>query len=180
MTTISSFFKSCRISKGLTRGKLAALAGYRNLSKGAGRVWYFETTGRADYDFVTKLASALCIDKQTLDRLIEQDRQECLAEWEAWSSTLIRKYIVIRLMSAFYTSIDLPVGITQLTDAETFTANVARQRKKRCCLVWSRRLSVFFDEHGQLERRQEAKPGEDIQPCMMVGNHKFMPKESQP
>jgi len=80
-----------------------------------------------------------------------------------------RAYLVIRLMAAIYSSRPVPSEIATLEEAEKWASTVAGEIKKRCCLVWSRRLSCWFNEEGKLTHRTRAKPGEPNVPWIKIG-----------
>ena len=81
----------------------------------------------------------------------------------------ITPYLVIRVMAAIYSSRALPAEITTREEAEKWASAVAREIEKRCCLVWSRRLSCWFSEDGTLTKRTEAVPGEPNTPWIKIG-----------
>jgi hypothetical protein len=56
-----------------------------------------------------------------------------------------------------------------MEEAETWASAVAGAIKKRCCLVWSRRISSWFSEDGTLTNRTEAVPSEPNTPWIKVG-----------
>jgi hypothetical protein len=56
-----------------------------------------------------------------------------------------------------------------MEEAETWASAVAGEIKKRCCLVWSRRISCWFSEDGTLTKRTEAVPGEPNTPWIKIG-----------
>jgi hypothetical protein len=87
----------------------------------------------------------------------------------AWVSEPIKPYLVIRLIAAVYNSRALPPEITTLEQAEKWASAVAAEIKKRCCLVWSRRISCWFSEDGTLTQRTEAVLGEPNTPWIKIG-----------
>jgi hypothetical protein len=56
-----------------------------------------------------------------------------------------------------------------MEQAETWASAVAGGIKKRCCLVWSRRISCWFNEEGKLTHRSEARPCEPNTPWIKIG-----------
>jgi hypothetical protein len=61
-----------------------------------------------------------------------------------------------------------------MDEAERWAAAVAAEKKRKCCLVWSRRISVWFAEDGTVYSRTEAVPGEPNVPWMKVGGTRFL------
>lgn len=165
---LGEHFRTERERKGLTLGQLARLAGYRNASKGARRISVFEREGMVKEDLLVKLAEALKIDWLTVLDLEEQDRRAYLAEWERWASETVPMVLVARLIPAVYKQVPLPPEVTTQEAAESFAREFAMEHAWRCCLVVSRRLSVWIGKDGEIEARTEAKPGQPNMPGMTL------------
>jgi hypothetical protein len=140
-TNLSRYFQQKRLDRGLMPGHLARLAGCVNVPKNGSRIRQFELTGSIGREISEKVSAVLEIDPATIEQLIEQDRREFFQAWLAWVSEPIKPYLVIRLMAAIYSSRALPPEITTLEEAEKWASGIAGEMKKRCCLVWSRRIS---------------------------------------
>ena len=166
---LAEHFHQARLDKGLKLGQLARLAGYKNVAKGARRIEALERHGNVHADLRNKLADLLGIDHMTVDRLMDEDQRQFLAEWNAWASEPIRPYLIIRYMAAVYSHRELPEEIQSAEEAEAYATNVARTRHFRCCLVLSRRISVWIAADGTLEGVTEAVPGEPNTPVMRIG-----------
>ena len=171
---LAQFFMKRRLALGLTRGQLARLIGYKNISKGGGKIFGLETCGSDDAEFIGKVAAALGIDEATVDRLLAEDYRRYLEGWNKWADEPVKPHLVIRLFAAVYSGQDLPENITVLAEAEAWASARAKELKLRCCLVWSRRLSLFYAADGSVETRQEATPNYDPRPSMQIGKHKFL------
>ena len=61
----------------------------------------------------------------------------------------------------------LPEWIVTQQQAEQLVSDKAKEIGQRCCLVWSRRLSVFFAADGTVEAVVEATPTEQVAPRQM-------------
>ncbi len=157
-THLSRYFEQLRLGRGLKPGQLAKLTACTNPSKIGGRIRQFEETGYISRELLIKLMIALEVDKALVDDLIATDRREYYERWLSWVDTPIRPYFVVRIIAAIYNSMRLPVGLTQ-EEAEEYTSTFAAKHRHKCCLVWSRRLSVWFDEMGVVYDRTEATPG---------------------
>jgi transcriptional regulator with XRE-family HTH domain len=166
MSHLSKFFHSLRLTKGLSLGQLARLIGYRNISKGANRIRAFENSGAAHPELFAKLAAALEIDQATIDQLANEDRRD----WNEWANEPIKPSLVIRLMAAIYVTRNLPTEIQNAKEAIAWAAEVAKDDRKRCCLVLSRRISFWFAADGTVEQVTEAVPGEINTPAMFLGS----------
>jgi hypothetical protein len=174
VTKLGVFIRAERLRRGLTLGQLSHLVDYRNISKGARRLACLEHTGTATPDLLVNVAEALDMDRATVERLADEDRQERLREWEAWVSAPTPMHLVVRLMAAVYARRELPAEVTTQEQAEAWACTFARQHRCRVCLVVSRRLSVWIDGQGEIEARTEARPGEPNMPFIEVRGRRFL------
>ena len=168
-TNLSRYFQQKRLDRGLKPGQVARLAGCVNVPKNGSRIRSFELSGSIGQELFEKIAAALEIDAGTIEQLVEQDRTEFYQAWLEWVNEPIQPYLVIRLMAAIYSSRAVPPEITTMEEAETWASAVAGEIKKRCCLVWNRRISCWFSEDGTLTKRTEAVPGEPNTPWIKIG-----------
>ena len=168
-TNLSRYFQQKRLDRSLKPGQLARLAGCVNFPKNGNRIRTFELSGSIGQELFERIAAVLEIAPATIDQLVEQDRSEFFQAWLAWVSEPIKPYLVIRLMAAIYSSRAVPPEITTMEEAEEWASGIAGEIKKRCCLVWSRRISSWFSEDGTLTQRTEAVPGEPNMPWIKVG-----------
>lgn len=168
-TNLSRYFQQKRLDAGLKPGQLARLAGCVNVQKNGGRIRCFELSGNIGQQLFEKVAAALQIDTAVVEQLVEQDRREFFEAWLQWVNEPIKPYLVIRLIAAIYSSRAVPPEITTMVAAEKWASTVAGEIKKRCCLVWSRRISCWFSEDGTLIERTEAAPGEPNTPWIKIG-----------
>lgn len=166
---LADHFQRVRLQKGIRLGPLARLCGYRNVSKGARRIDNFETWGEIHETLLTKLAAALGIDSGTITRLIEQDRQRYLQEWTTWIDTPIRPVLILGHIGGFGWTEPVPEGMTR-DAAEAYAAGKAKEMDRPIVLVLSRRLSIWFDGHGNRTSVKGAKPGET--PYLRFGRRK--------
>jgi transcriptional regulator with XRE-family HTH domain len=168
MNHLGSFFHNQRISQGLSLGQLARMVGYGNVSKGANKIVRFERDGIITEELLARLADALGIDLPTVERLIEQDRQEHLRAWEEWVSQPVPMQLIVRYVAAFYGRVKLPEEITTHEQAEAFAREYAKQHRLKVCLAVSRRHSVWIDAEGQVYARTEATPDDPNVPYMRL------------
>jgi transcriptional regulator with XRE-family HTH domain len=173
---LAAHFRKTRLEKGLKLSQLARLAGYSNISKGSNRINSFERSGIVHTELCTKLADVLGIDRQTVDSLIDEDRRQFFEEWNAWANEPIHPYLVVRAMAAIYCPHNLPEEIHSVEEAEAYGILVARKWNKRCCLVLSRRISVWIAADGSIENVTEAVPGEPNTPFTKIGGKTFLTK----
>jgi hypothetical protein len=62
----------------------------------------------------------------------------------------------------------IPPEIESVEEAEAFAATFAKEHRLRCCLVLSRKISVWFAEDGSVSSVTEAVPGEANSPAMRI------------
>jgi transcriptional regulator with XRE-family HTH domain len=172
-THLSQHFFEKRIAIGLKPSQLARLAGCSNVLKNGNRIRQWELGGKISLELLMKIASVLEIEQHIIEKLAEQDRQEFIEAWLKWVDEPIQPRLVVRLMAAIYSSRPVPENTNTMEEAEKWASSIAKQQKMRCCLVWSRRISCWFDENGVLEGRTKAEPGKSIVPWMQIGNKKF-------
>jgi len=152
-SALAEYFGKTRRQKGLKVVDLARLIGFSNTNKGCRRIMAFEDTGEDETGLIPRIADALEISEPVIRELEELDRRA----YQAWLSEPVQPYIVVRWLSAFYSSFDLPDGIP-LEEAEKTASETARTQQKRCCLVWNRRRSIYYTEDGTIERISEESP----------------------
>jgi len=176
-TRLSRFFEQQRLAKSLKPGQLAQLLGCTNLSKNGSRIRVFEQSGTISRELFEKLARYFEVDRQTIEELVELDRREFFQKWLAWANEPIQPHLVLRLIAAVYSRRELASDVETIKDAEEWAAAVARETALRCCLVWSRRLSIWFDETGSISGRTEAVPNEPNVPWMGRSGKTFVLNE---
>lgn len=167
MTRLGSLFKKKREANGLKVSELARLAGYKDLSNGGQRIHALEKQGLVHADLLHKLAAILGITEAEYTPLLRADEQDRLRAWAAWVNEPITPYMVIRQMAAMYEPMPLPDWIQSQGQAEHFVSERAIEIGLRCCLVWSRRLSIFFAADGSVEGVKEASFTEQVAPRQM-------------
>ena len=170
-THLSQFFRQRRLDKKFGFGEVARRCGYRNVSKGCNRIQKFEERGEIDSELFRKLASVLDISDDDIRRCIEADK----AEWEQWADEPIEPYFVIRLMAAFYSHKSIPTELHSNREAmKQFASDFSKEKRLRVCLVLSRRVRVWFDRDGGVERTTEDSFDKSHAPYMRVCGKKFL------
>jgi transcriptional regulator with XRE-family HTH domain len=171
---LSRHFEQARLARNLKPSELARLAGCVNIHKNASKIRQFELTGNISPELFAKIAAVLEIDAATIEKLVKQDRRGFFEKWMTWANEPIQPYLVERLIAAVYRRVPVPSEITTMVEAESWAAAVALERRRKCCLVWSRRISVWIAEDGTVYSRTEAAPGEPNMPWMKVGGKKVL------
>jgi len=75
------------------------------------------------------------MDRATVERLADEDRQERPREWEAWVSAPTPMHLAVLLIAAVYARRTLPPGIETPVEAEAWACGFARQLRCRVCSV---------------------------------------------
>ena len=135
-----------------------------------------ETTGRADETFLAEVVAALEIPDEEIapvlaaeNRLREERHAKYLADWNRWADEPIRAYLVGVPVPGFSFIESLPdEALVSLEAAEAATVDRIRKIPCRYALVWSRRLTVWFDRGGAVLGRTEAHPGEPNVPYAKI------------
>ena len=169
---LGSWVREQRVARGLTLGRLAAEVGYRNIGKGTNRLHQLETEGEFHPDLLLKVIAALDLDTRTLRRLLAEDREAMLSAWNAWADEPVPPLLVVRAIPGFYVERALPEGVVKLRAAEAIASAYAARRGLRVCLVFNRRLSVFFETDGERRFRSIARPEALNQPATFLGGSK--------
>ena len=171
MSHLSQFFRQRRLDKKLSFGEVARGCGYRNVSKGCNRIQKFEDGCDIDTELFQKLATVLDISDADIARCVAADK----ADWERWADEPIEPYIVIRLMAAVYSPKSIPLELhTDQEAMKQFASDFAKEKRLRVCLVLSRRLRVWFDRDGGVERTTKDSFDESFAPYMRMGGKKFL------
>jgi transcriptional regulator with XRE-family HTH domain len=176
---LGEMFRRTRVERGLSLRQLALLVGYRNTNKGIRRLTAIEKGDLSpNRDLYDRIASALELDLDLLKATVVRDRDEYLENWNRWADEPIKPYLFLRLQSCIYVRREIPEELADLEQVELWASGVARKNHWRACLVWTRRLSVWFDADGGIEARTEATPdGPPNVPSTQIGSRKFMLKE---
>jgi transcriptional regulator with XRE-family HTH domain len=177
---LADYFRTERKCQRLTLGQLAARVGYgKTVSKGCRRLCRFERDGTIKPDLLEKVAEALGIDWNIVERLLDEDRQERLQAFEQWVRVPVPMRLVVRLMPGVYCNKAVPSEITTAEDAQKWACDWAYKHHKQVCLVLSRRWSTWIDACGCVTSRTEAKPGEPNAPFMWLGHRRFLLDDNQ-
>lgn len=171
-TRLSSYFEEARLSRNLKPSQLAKLAGYQKILRVGGKIRTFELTGKVSQFLFEKLVATLDLDHGTIARLIEEDRRESYEEWLAWVNEAVEPEFVVLVIAGVCIRKPIPAEVTTLEEAEVWGAGVAKAEGRRCCLVWSRKLSVWFSKNGSSFRTEANQPKPNY-PWVQIGNKNF-------
>jgi hypothetical protein len=171
-THLSRHFERLRLERELRPSQLAALMGCSNHSKTGVHIKQFEITGSISQELLKKLIAALDVEDAVVGQLLATDHREYLEKWLDWVNSPIQPYLLLRIMATIYQKEPIPEAFTQ-EQAEFYTSTFARKNGKKCCLIWSRRLSVWFDSDGVVYDRTEAVLGVPNTTCSRISSKSF-------
>lgn len=170
-----------RLAKGLSLTEVARkIRPSDPFGRFANRVHTFMRTGKGDQDLILRLAGILEVPVETLEELAKKDHAEQIAAWEKWADEPIRPHLVLRYMPAVYGRIELPEG-PKSEEEWIQAALVARgDMRLRCCLVVSRRVSIWLAADGSVECRSVTAPDVPNVPVMSIGGRKVVLRIEKP
>jgi transcriptional regulator with XRE-family HTH domain len=154
-TNLAQYIKQERIKQGLNYAELSRKMNYTNINRGMRRIIDLEREGEVHHAVLKKVAMALELDEDEINKLIMKDEEERLKEFDEWVNEPIDMYYRIRMIPTIYLSYDLPSNITSEDEAITYISDIAKKMK---CLAWlnlSRREKVFIDRSGGVTGRHE-------------------------
>jgi hypothetical protein len=168
-TNLGNYFRTQREQAGLNLNQLGALAGYKNTTKGMNRIGKFERDGHVHPELLNNLMAVLHVGRETVERLVEQDRREFFAEWTAWVNEPIEPYLVLRVMPSIYFRKDIPDSVQSIDEAEDYASTFAKRMRCKVYLILSRRITLEYTKEGVLNDALESLPGHPAVPSMRLG-----------
>jgi len=171
-TNLSNHFRQQRIVLGLRPGQVARLLGYRSVVGAANKIIRFEQTGDVDSRFFRQLAVVLGVERATILRLMEKDRRELVQRWTQWARQPIKPHIIAEIVPGHYMKHDFPENVVTANQMETHASELASDLHQRIWLIFSRKVSVYFDAGGHKRAVQEAAPGEPAEPFRLLSQRK--------
>ena len=190
MTPLGQFLRERRIAAGFDRpGLLARLLRpdrpLDSVSRLGSRIRKFEEECVGDRTLFNEIVQALGISLQELTPVLEAEdafrkaqETDRRLEWETWADEPITPFLVTKAIPGIYFSQEAPPGTSTLEDAEAWAAQVMKENGFRNpwarCLVFTRRLSVWFDRKGLVMERRPSTPDDPGQPFMRIGARPFL------
>ncbi len=173
MSHLGKYLKTERERHDLTRGQLAKMAGFSNISKWARRIYEREQEGKENPILLERLVNFLTIHHDIVEELAEKDRQESLASFEKWVNEPVSMELIVRFIPGVYGNVSIPDQIRTPEEAESWACRTAKEYKKKVCLQLSRKESVWINEQGQITGRSQAKPDLVSAPYMKLKGSKI-------
>jgi len=175
-TNLSTYFRQRRLQLGLRHGDVARLMGYKSIFGAANKIVMFEERGDILAEVFRKLAAVMGIDDGTIQRLIDEDRQDFIQRWNKWADAPIEPHLIFRAIPGVFFEHEIAEGVRTPEAMERYAAEFAKDRHMKVWLVLSRHLTIFFGEDGVKKQVQEAAPGQCNSPYMCLGgsNRKFV------
>ena len=146
--------KNRREDLGFSQKDLAGLLGYKKTVKGIRRIEQLEEGSIVEI-VVEKVMAIL--------GLRDEDRAVCKAEdeqrrWECMMANPVTPHVVVRLLAAVHLKEEVPEDAT-VEEMLEFAREMARERRMKCCLVYSHWLRFWIQEDGTWYRDEEVDRG---------------------
>jgi len=144
--------------------------GRRNVSKACRRLLDLETQGKCDREFWRALRAVVSFEDAEITRAVQRDREA----YERWLDEPVPMQVVIRHgpHSFLHFGVRLPEDVaSDPIKAERFACQMAQQCRKPTILTVSRRLTIWFDETGQVTARTGP---ETSGPFMQLKGRRFL------
>ncbi len=137
---LARYVKQERTRRGWNRAELARRMGYQNVSKGINRILNLEREGMVPPEVLNKMISALDLDEEKVKRLLERDREEYEAAYEAWLDKPVKMHLIMRLMPAVFAHKSLPEHVTSEEEALAYACEQAKSMRMRVMTpsLWTR------------------------------------------
>jgi len=187
---LGKFLKEKRLARGLDRaGQLARRmrpdGTLDSISRLGGRIRAFEEEGVGDRELLDQMVAVLGIPAEETapvvadeQRFRETQENERRRAWMAWADEPVRPYLVVRLIPSVYCHRDAPSEVVTLAEAEAWVASVRRldpiAKGCRTCLVFDRRLRVWYNERGEVEHRTVATPDDAGVPYVQLARKRLL------
>ena len=141
------YIEQQRRSRNLTRGQLARMAGYENVSSGGRRITEFERDGVLRSDLVDRIVRALQLDDTHIRALLDEDRETYAADREHWLNEPIAPELRFRPIPSVWCGARLEPGISK-DDAIAYAKQRAGTTGWTHFLRWSRRQGWWVYPSG--------------------------------
>ncbi len=159
---LAACFKKRRIEKGYQFGQLARLVGYKNVTGGSNKIQKFEREGVIHETLFWKLADALDIDIDIIEKLIKKDQLESYHDQNKFLDTPINMYLNIRVQRKYSKHLVLPMSVSSVKQAFIYAVWKAKSFNKIVVLTLSRRVSISFNQQGEFLNLFETKADHEI------------------
>ena len=158
------YVKDSMKRKGLTRGQLAAVMGYKNIDKGCRRLLEVETGEFPDEIFLEKLIDALELDPEKAWGYLLAMENEAEIEFAKWQKNPVPMRIIVEnvsgtwmgaMIAAVHDRIKIPVHVVSEEEATDYACHVARDKGLALRLILNRRWSLLINKDGKVISRSE-------------------------
>jgi hypothetical protein len=175
---IGELLHETRIRRSMSFGDLARACGAvtpKQTSRIAQRIVLFEREGVRDRKLLQKVVEALGLDPVVVNDLLRRQREEELAEWNAWADEPVLMKLHVRPFGGFWYSQPLPVEIEddELRAIDHARRMTAGREELRVVLAVNRRRSMTF-ARGQLVGTMEATPERSVTPHVEIAGQRVV------
>ena len=167
---VGTYIRRQREAQGLSRGDVGRAMGRTNVSKAARRLVDLEGGQGCLKDYWNALRAVLSFDEADLARAVQRDRED----YERWLDEPVEMVLIVSYGRHSFLKIahQLPDDVVNdPAKAEEFACQVAREKRRKVCLIVSRRESVWINDRGQATVRSGP---ETTPPAMSVGGKRFL------
>lgn len=175
---IGELIHEARIRRSMSFGDVARACGAttpRQTSRIAQRLVLFERESVRDRDLLQRVVVALNLDPDHVNELLRSQREEELAEWNAWADEAVPMKLHVRPFGGFWYSQSLPVEIeSDELRAIEYARQMTRGREEmRVVLAVTRRRAITL-ARGEIVGTREAAPGADVMPHMEIDGKRIV------
>lgn len=175
---IGELIHEARVGRSMSYGDLALAVGAvtaRQTSRIAQRLVLFEREGVRDTKLLRKVVVALDLDHARVNELLRRQREEELAEWNAWADEPVPMKVHVRPFAGFWYGQLLPDEIEgdELRAIEYARRMTVGREELRVVLAVNRRRSMTF-ARGHLVGTMEATPERSVTPHVAIGGRRIV------
>jgi len=154
-TKLAGYIKQERVKRGLNYAQVSRKMGYSNNNKGMRRIIDLEREGVVHPEVLEKIIDALKLDRDYINQLIQEDKEQQRREFEEWVNTPIDWHLIIRWMPAVYGERAIPGYVKTEDEAIEYAREVAREYKSMVWLILSRKENIHIYPNGSIRSRNE-------------------------
>lgn len=166
-----------RLARSMTFGDVARSCGAvtpKQTSRIAQRIVLFEREGVRDLRLLRRVVVALAVDLDQVNELLRRQREEELAEWNAWADELVPMELHMRPFAGVWFKLPLPVEVENQEQAIEHARQMTVGREElRVVLAVNRRRSITF-ARGEVIAVGEATPGRSLTPHVEIGGKRIV------
>jgi alkylated DNA nucleotide flippase Atl1 len=175
---IGELIREARIGRAMTFGDLARACGAamaKQTSRISQRLVLFEREGVRDRNLLHRVISALDLDPHVVIELLDRQRDEELAEWNAWADESVPIELHMRPFAGVWIKLQLPeeIATDELRAIDYARKMTVNRDDLRIVVVADRRRSLTI-AGGEVVATMHAKPNLGLQPYLLIGGRRVV------